>query len=118
MSESEIKEYVLPICFEMENYSNAKIAILIDVVLLIVTVFLWCLFIKSSKTKKATVSNVAFSSDVPVQMPVEMNNQYTEANPSVIPETMNYNTTSNVDYTNNSNTDYTNNSNTDNQNLY
>ena len=118
MSESEIKEYVLPICFEMENYSNAKIAILIDVVLLIVTVFLLYLFIKSTKTKKASVANVAFSGNVPVQMPVQMDSQYTDDNPNAIPETMNYNTTTNANYTNNSNTDYTNNSNIDNQNLY
>ena len=100
-TDEEIKEHVLPLCLEMENYSSAKYALIIDIVLLIVTGILWGLFIKSIKTKNASPSNITLGSELPVQMPIQMNNEYSET----IPGAADYNTTEKVDSANNFNTD-------------
>ncbi len=66
MSEEELKEYVRPICFELENYSNAKIALIFDIVLLIITITLWTLFITAGKKTKIAVPNEM--TNIPVAM--------------------------------------------------
>ena len=102
MTEEELKTYVRPICFELENYSNAKYALILDVVLLIVTIILWVTFVMSRRTKNATASAVAINSEVPTQIPAQMIDPYSASIPSAIPSDINTNNTPNTDSANNS----------------
>ena len=83
MSEAELKEYFRPICFEQENYKNAKFALIIDIILFIITIGLWASYIitirRSSKTASSiTTSNIAYTSPgaslIPGQIPIKNTN--------------------------------------------
>lgn len=82
ITEEELKEYFLPICFEQENYKNAKIALAIDIVLFIITIGFWFAYIatirkNSKKVAPATSSNVTYVAPVdrlPRHVPIQNTN--------------------------------------------
>ena len=109
MSEEELRTYVRPICFEMENYSTAKYILILDIVLLVITIILWVTFILSRRTKNASATNVAYNGEVPTQIPTHMADQYSAQVPSA--------TIGDTSDSSAQNTVYTDNTVTDNQNI-